>query len=298
MKFTLRQLEVFFATAMHENISVAADKLAITQSAASSALKDLEERYKTRLFDRIGKRLKLNEQGAELLPYVEGLLKQAEEVGDALERKEPAGTLAIGATLTIGNYLTVPLISSFKQQYPLSDIHLHIANTVQIASDVLAYRLDMGLIEGEYTHESLQLIPWREDELSVFCSPDHPLANKKSLGESDLPLVDWVLRERGSGTRQSFDRAMQGILNQLNIFMELEHTEAIKCAVDDAGVVGCISKIALEDDIRRGRFVELELTGRNMVRTLFLIKHKQKFVSQSLRRWFDHCQNSLENGEH
>lgn len=293
MRFTLRQLEVFFATAKYGNISAAAHELAMTQSAASSALKDLEARYNTQLFDRAGKRLRLNSDGAELMPHVEGLLQHAENVVDVLERREPSGSLSVGATLTIGNYLAVPLISTFKRDYPLSDIKLHIANTVQIAQDVLAFKLDMGLIEGEYSHQDLEVMPWCEDELMVFCSPKHPLAGKKKLGEEQLLSASWVVRERGSGTRQRFDRAMQGILNEINIFMELGHTEAIKGAVDSGDVIGCISKTALKGDIDRGRFVRLKVPKRSMERKLYLIRHKQKYASLSLNRWMAHCQASI-----
>lgn len=290
MRFTLRQLAIFLATAQRGNITEAADSLAMTQSAASNALKDLEGRYQTQLFDRVGKRLQLNALGAELLPYAEGLLTQAEELEDVLQRREPSGQLNVGATLTIGNYLAVPLITEFKHQYPLSDLRLHVANTQQIAREVLAYQIDVGLIEGEFSHAELQVHPWRDDELAVFCSPKHALASQQQLDDSDIISARWVLREKGSGTRQTFDRAMQGMHNELTVFMELEHTEAIKRAVDTGEVLGCISRIALADDVSRGRFIELKIPQRNMRRKFYLITHRRKYLSQSLKRWIDHCQ--------
>jgi len=291
MRFTLRQLSIFAETARCGNISEAADRLAMTQSAASSALKGLEEQYSTQLFDRVGKRLQLNAMGQELLPYVEGLLTQVAEVEDVLQRREPSGSFNIGATLTIGNYLAIPLITAFKKQYPLSDLKLHIANTEQIAGEVLAFRIDMGLIEGEYSHPDLYVQPWRNDELAVFCSPEHSLANTAVLNDAAIVQAQWVTREQGSGTRQTFDRAMQGLHNDTSVFMELEHTEAIKCAVDTGDVLGCISRIALEDDFRRGRYVELSVPHRDMRRKFYLVTHRKKFVTQNLERWISHCRS-------
>lgn len=291
MRFTLRQLSIFAATAQCGNISEAADRLAITQSAASSALKGLEEQYGILLFDRVGKRLQLNALGRELLPYAQGLLTQVEEVNDVLQRREPSGSFNIGATLTIGNYLAIPLITAFKKQFPLSDLKLHIANTEQTAGEVLAFNIDIGLIEGEYSHRDLDVSPWRSDELAVFCSPQHALANTPVLDDHAIIAAQWVTREKGSGTRQTFDRAMQGLHNDTTIFMELEHTEAIKCAVDTGDVLGCVSRIALEDDFKRGRYVELKVPHRDMRRKFYLVTHRKKFVTQSLERWIVHCRS-------
>lgn len=292
MKFTLRQMEVFLATARMSSLSRAAESLAMSQSAASGALQDLEQRYATRLFDRVGKRLQLNAEGRELLAAAEALLSQADEIEHILLQHEPAGAVRVGATLTIGNYVAIPILSRFKQQYPQIDIQLHVANTVHIARQVLQFELDMGLIEGEYAHPDLSVTPWRDDELLVFCAPAHPYAKLSQLTERELLDARWVLRERGSGTRQTFDRAMQGLHNQLQIFLELEHTEAIKRAVESGVGIGCLSKIALQDGLDNGRFVALPVPGRNMQRKFYRIMHAKKHLSKSLSRWIDYCEQS------
>ncbi|MBT8139252.1 MAG: LysR family transcriptional regulator [Gammaproteobacteria bacterium] len=290
MKYTLRQLEVFLATAREGNVSKAAEQLSMSQSAASGALQDLEQRYSTRLFDRVGKRLRLNGQGKALQPLVASLLGQAAEVEQLLQQNEPSGELKVGATMTIGNYLAVPILTRFRRDFPDISIHLHIANTTSIAQQVLNFDLDIGLIEGEYAHEDLQVGAWRDDELTVFCSPSHPYVNKRTLKEKDLVSAQWILRERGSGTRQTFDRAMQGLQNRINIFLELEHTEAIKQAVAGAAGLGCLSKIALQDEIASGKFVALATPGLDMHRKFYFILHAQKYRGSSLERWLDYCQ--------
>ena len=289
MRFTLRQIDVFLATARLQNISRAAENLAMSQSAASGALQDLEQRYNTRLFDRVGKRLQLNAQGYQLLPFAEALYSQAREVDNVLLQDELSGALNIGATLTIGNYVVIPIIIRFKSDYPLINSQLHVANTVNIAQQVLNFELDIGLIEGEYAHADLSVTAWRADELVVFCSPEHSYASQLQLSDQQLIEASWILRERGSGTRQTFDRAMQGLQNSLSVFLELEHTEAIKRAVAAGVGLGCLSRIALQDDFAAGRLIPLSVPQRDMQRHFYMIVHAKKYQSQTLRRWIDYC---------
>ena len=291
MKFTLRQLQVFLATAHYQNISRAADSLAMSQSAASGALRDLEQRYDAQLFDRVGKRLQLNAHGNAIRPLAESLMSEAQEVEAALEQREAVGNLNVGATLTIGNYIAIPIIARFKNDYPAVDIRLHVANTEHIAEEVLNFDLDIGLIEGEYSHPDLLVEPWRADELVVFCAPDHPYAQLKDQQLTDKQLIEaqWILREQGSGTRQTFDRAMQGLLNELDIHLELEHTEAIKRAVEAGLGLGCLSGITLSDAFKRGSLVPLAIKHRDMHRHFYFVTHKKKFQSRGLQCWLDCC---------
>lgn len=289
MHYTLRQLEVFLATARHENVSRAAEELAMSQSAASGALAELERQFSVKLFDRLGKRLQLSELGRELRPEAENLLARAEAFEQSLRGSEAAGALRIGATLTIGNYLAVGMIAAFRERFPDADLSLHVANTESIVQRVARYELDIGMIEGEMNHPRLETIHWRGDELQVFVSPDHPLAGKRRVSDEDLVQLPWIVREQGSGTRQTFERAMHGILPDLDIRMELQHTEAIKRAVEAGLGVSCLSAITLREAFGRGSLVPLHIPHRDFSRQFNLIVHRQKFHSRTLTRWLDLC---------
>ena len=290
MRFTLRQLQVFLAVAHHGNVSRAADTLAMSQSAASSALQDLEQRYSTQLFDRVGKRLQLNAEGARLRPQAEALLDQAAEVEANLTGREIAGTLRVGATLTIGNYLAVPILASCMRQYPDLAVRLHVDNTEHIAQSVLNYEFDVGLIEGEFLHPDLGITAWQPDELVVFAAPGHPLAKQRAaLSREQLCAVPWIVRESGSGTRQTFDRAMHDLASELNIHLELEHTEAIKRAVAAGLGVGCLSKIALADSFERGALAPLTVNGRDFTRNFYFVTHQRKYASRALEAFIACC---------
>lgn len=290
MKYSFRQLEVFLAAAHFQNITRAAESLAMSQSAASSALKELESQFDIQLFDRVGKRLQLNELGRLYRPKAEALLAQARELEQAFSKHSEVGALKVGATLTIGNYLAVGVMAEYMSSPNHPKVSLEVANTSTIARRVRDFELDIGLIEGELQASELEVIPWREDRLVAFCSPAHPLAGKGKLTDDDLRAATWILREQGSGTRQSFERGMHGLLPDLNVLLELEHTEAIKRAVEANLGIGCLSEVVLADAFKRGSLVPLAIPHRQFDRHFYFILHKQKYRSAGIARWMTLCQ--------
>ncbi|HEY0705383.1 MAG TPA: LysR substrate-binding domain-containing protein, partial [Polyangia bacterium] len=199
------------------------------------------------------------------------------------------GRLRVGATLTIGNYLAVALIARFMRQHPGAELTLTVANTEEVARQVANFEIDIGLVEGEIEHPDLDVTVWREDELAVFCGPQDPLARKRLLTDEDLRRADWVVREVGSGTRQTFDRAMHGILPELRIVLALQHTEAIKSAVAEGLGLGCLSRMVLEAEFERGTLKPCRVPHRDFRRQFFFLLHKQKYRTVGIERWLEVC---------
>jgi DNA-binding transcriptional LysR family regulator len=289
MRYTLRQLQVFLAVARDESVSQAARALAMSQSAASASLSDLERQFGVRLFDRLGKRLQLSDLGRALRPRAEAVLEQARDLERALEDRQDIGRLRIGATLTIGNHVVVPLMARLMREHPAAEVTLAVANTEEIARQVVNFEIDVGLIEGEVEQPDLEVTPWRPDELVVFCAPAHPFARKRRLSDADLRRAAWIVRERGSGTRQAFDRAMRGLLPELQIALALQHTEAIKEAVAAGLGVGCVSRLALRDAFAAGTLHPCRVPHRDFRRQFFFLLHRQKHRSRGVLRWLDLC---------
>lgn len=298
MRFTLRQLEVFLAVARDESVSSAAKALAMSQSAASGSLADLERQFDLQLFDRIGKRLQLNDLGRSLRPRAEAVLDQSLALERAFASQKEVGRLRVGATLTIGNYLAVPLMARFMREHKDAELTLAVANTEEIARQMANFEIDVGLIEGEVEHPDLETTPWRDDRLVVFCAPGHPFARKRALTDSDLRAADWIVREHGSGTRQAFDRAMRGLVPDLRIALALQHTEAIKGAVAAGLGIGCVSQIALEDAFKRRSLHPCRVPHRDFRRQFFFLLHKHKYRSAGIERWLELCraQAGMEQG--
>lgn len=289
MRFSLRQLEVFLAVARSESVSRAASELGMSQSAVSGALADLERQFDIQLFDRIGKRLRLSQLGHSLRPRCDALHEQAIELERAFGSPSDIGGLRVGATLTIGNYVTVPLMARFMREHPGARITLEVANTAEIARRVANFEIDVGLVEGQLHDPSLDVSAWCDDELVVFCAPGHPFAGRAALSDQDLLDAHWIVREPGSGTRQAFEHAMHGIVSDLQIALELQHPEAIKSAVEAGVGIGCVSRLALKDAFRRGVLTPCNVPGRDFRRQFCFVLHKQKHRSASIQTWLELC---------
>lgn len=288
MKLTLRQLEVFAAIARSENVSQAAATLAMSQSAASSALAELERQFDCPLFDRAGKSLHLNSTGRGLLPQVEDLLARAIGIESYLAGGT-LGPLAVGATLTIGNYLATLVVADYLQRHPASTISLHVANTRDIVERLRRFELDIGLIEGEVHDPDLMQEPWLDDSLVVFCAPRHPLATAGAADTALLARQKWIVRERGSGTRALFDRVVGSAIPELFVQLELEHTEAIKRAVESGLGIGCLSRLSLREAFRRGSLVEIRTPQFDLGRHFHFVRHRQRHVSPAMRTFLARC---------
>lgn len=292
MRYTLRQLEVFLAVARTGNVSRAGELLHLSQSAVSGALAELERQFDMLLFDRVGKRLRLSDVGAALRPRAEAVLDAARELEAEFAGRTRAGTLRVGATLTIGNYLVVPLMARYMRDEPGATIALQIANTETIARRVVNFEIDVGLIEGELSHPALEVTPFLADELVVFAAPGHPLARKRALTDDDLVQAPWIVRERGSGTRQAFERAMHGLLPRLQLALELQQTEVIQRAVESGLGLGCLSRLVVADAVQHGRLKPLRVPGRDFSRQFYFVLHKRKHRSAMLERWLELCRDA------
>lgn len=292
MKFSLRQLQIFLTIAEHENITKAAHSLHMSQSAASAALQALESNYAVSLFNRQGKRLTLSSIGHTLRTEAEALITHAQAFELSLQKHEDIGHLRIGASFTIGNHLAIPYLADYLHRYPNANVAFDVANTPDVVSQVLNHKVDIGMIEAEVQHRDLELIPWREDKLVVFCSPSHPLAQKKTLSDKDIKNAQWILREADSGARQTFNKALSGLIPELNVYLEFKHNEAIKQAVEAGLGIGCLSEIVLRNNFNNGDLQPLILPKRDMSRTFYFALPKKRHPQAAIEQWINICTRS------
>ncbi|NMM14128.1 MAG: LysR family transcriptional regulator [Rhodoferax sp.] len=298
MRLTLRQLFIFTAVADTGSTIAAGLRVALSQSATSCALNELESLLGTQLFDRIGKRLLLNDNGRALLPQARALLDATQEIegqfgiGAAGGKGVLATRLRVGASTTIGNYLLPALVASYQRAWPTVGIDVHIGNTREVALSVTRLEVDMGLIEGPCHEADLLVLPWREDKLVIVCASGHPLRDEVAHNRvtvKSLRQARWLLREPGSGTREAVEHALLPHLNHLNGEMQLGSTEAIKQAAAEGLGLACLSLCAVQDLLTLGRLVVLNTTLPRLTRRFYLIRHRQKQFSANLERFAAHC---------
>ena len=299
MRITLRQLAVFTAVADAGSTTAAAGRIALSQSATSAALNELEAVLEARLFDRVGTRLVLNDTGRGLLPQARAVLDGAAGIerdfgvaAGARDASAPA-LLRVGASTTIGNYLLPTLIADWRRARPEAQVDVAIANTAAVAAAVARMEVDVGLIEGPCHEPDVVARPWREEELVVACAPSHPLLGgdpSRKLDVATLRRAAWLLREPGSGTREAVQAALQPHLHQLHEGLHFGGTEAIKQAAVEGLGFTCLSLFAVRDLIELGRLVCVRTTLPRLVRRFWLIHHRRKQFSRGLAAFVEFCE--------
>jgi len=287
LRVSLRQLEVFVATARAGSTRAAADHVARSQSAASAALADLEASLGVQLFDRVGRRLELNENGRALLPKAASLLDQAMEL-EHLFSGEHAAVLRIAASLTVGEYLLPEVLARWKREHPASPVQLMIGNTSEVIAAVAAYEVDVGFIEGPQKHPDLIVRPWRSDELVVVAAPSHPLAGRVA-GRQQLRDAVWALREPGSGTREAVDRWLVERVGLLHVDFELGSPEAIKRLVAAGAALGCMPREVVARELEQGTLAEVATRLPRATRRLSMVLHRDKHLGRGTEDFVRHC---------
>jgi DNA-binding transcriptional LysR family regulator len=293
MHVTLRQLQIFRAIALSGSTTAAAQSVPLSQSAASAALNELERLLNARLFDRVGKRLLLNDRGRALLPTALAVLDGARNLEAAFNTDHDSVIdLHLFASTTVGNYILPRLLARFRERVPAAQLQLQIGNTRDVVTAVRDFDADLGLIEGPCHASDIVVLPWLEDELVIVASPTHPLAKAAKRGKltaKQLSRSCWLLREPGSGTREAVEQALLPHLVDLQSTMTLGSSESIKNAVAEGLGVSCLSRYVVQDLADADRLSVLATRLPRLTRQLTIVHHRRKLLSESLRGFIAHC---------
>lgn len=290
MHLTLRQLQIFTAVANNGSTAAGAEAIALSQSAASAALNELEGLLAARLFDRVGKRLVLNDNGRLLLPQARQMLDAASVIerqfADSAATTATAGFgLHIGASTTIGIYVLPGILAAFNTAAGHVRPRITIANTAEIAAAVANFEVDAGLIEGPCHEPGLQVEPWIEDELIIVGQGGAGRrVSLKALGEAG-----WLLREPGSGTREAVEQALTPHLHYLPVAGEFSNSEAIKHAVAAGLGIACLSRSVVADALATGSVVELATPLPMLKRRFYMVTNRDKILSSRLTAFLEAC---------
>lgn len=253
---SIKQLRVFVTTAQQGNLGDSADALFMTRSAASQALKGLEQQLGVQLFDRVQQRLVLNSQGYFLMPMAIDLLACQQGIWEQFAPESSMGQLRIGASLTIGNFVLPQVLASLKSSMPLPDISL--ANSSQLQQQLKRYELDVALIESNVIDREFERRHWMQDEMIIIASPDHPLAQQQADWQN-LAGQDWILREPNSGSREQFEHHIAPHLASMNLLLELNNISAIVGSVAAGLGLSLASRFACQQALAAGQVTQLHL---------------------------------------
>jgi DNA-binding transcriptional LysR family regulator len=292
-----RRLQVFHAVAKHLSFTKAAEALFMTQPAVTFQIKQLEEQFNTRLFDRGHGRISITPAGRLVLDYAERILSLSAELDTRLKEMtgEVAGLLLIGASTTIAEFMLPIVLGEFKARHPKVMPRLYVANSETVENRVAARTLDVGFIEGPAHLAGVASDVCCEDELQVVCAPDHALARLKSVAPRHLTPYPFVSREQGSGTREVADQYFRksGIKPEsLEVAMELGSPEALKGLVATGLGFTILSRATVVNDLRLGRLASVPLSPR-LIRNLSVVYPKEKFRSRLADTFISYAKQRL-----
>ncbi len=292
-----RRLQVFHAVAKHGSFTRAADALFMTQPAVTFQIKQLEDQYGTRLFDRRHGSITLTPAGELVLDYARRILALSDEMDIRVAELtgEMRGPLLVGASTTIAEFMLPRVLGEFNALYPQVRARLIVGNSVSIESQVADHALDVGLIEAPAKQSGLSSLNCCEDELQVICVPDYPLAEFAALRPGDLVDYEFISREPGSGTRAITDSyfAEHGIAPEtLKAQMELGSPEALKGVVATGLGFAIVSRAVAAKEIELGELRGIPLDPP-LKRGLYLVHPQERFQSKLLATFIDFARRKL-----
>ncbi len=290
-----RRLKVFHSVARLLSFTKAAESLHMTQPAVTFQVRQLEEQFNTRLFDRTHNRIALTEAGRAVYSHASRIFELYDEMDNAVREitGDVSGVLIIGASTTISEYMLPALLGEFKRTYPEVSLRLKVGNTDAIVSMVESNVIDLGVVEAPVTNKHLSVELCREDQLVAIVPPEHPLSGCKKISVEKILKYPYISREEGSGTRDVFIEYLQqqGFdENQLDIIMELGSPEAIKGAVEAGIGVTVMSRTTLHKELALGSLTAIAFDPP-LVRPFSFVHQRQKFRQRAMDELLSFARN-------
>lgn len=279
---TLRHLKIFVEVARTGKMSTAAQNCFISQPTVSQAIRELEEHYHVRLFERLSKKLYITPAGRMLLTHAMHTLAQYQLLEEAMNGISSRSSLHIGATITIGSCLLSDIVNDLNKRMDALSLYTYVGNTRTIEEKLLKSELDVGIVEGRVESPDLIATPIADDYLVLAAAPDHPLARKSLLHINELSGQKFVLRESGSGTRKLFTDYMSRMNVPYHIVCEAGCPDAIRQAVQNNGCLTAISVRLVEKDIKNHTLCIYRNKENAWDRSFYLVYHKDKFVTSPM----------------
>jgi DNA-binding transcriptional LysR family regulator len=287
---TLDQLRIFIAVAERQHVTHAAEALNLAQSAASHAIASLEDRHETKLFNRIGRHIELTDAGQAFLKEARAVLATVEAAELALMEFSnlKRGVLSVQASQTIANYWLPRHLAAFRRAYPQIEIRASIGNTAQVATAVENRETELGFVEGAIHSEQLTSSTVARDQIIVVAAPDHQLLKRKPITPRDLMEVEWVLRERGSGTRSVFEAALVEFgldVRLLRVALEFPSNEGVRAAVEASLGAAAISASVAAPSLEAGLLQQIDF--RLPEREFYVLTHRDRHPSRAARAFLE-----------
>ncbi|MGF1615500.1 MAG: LysR family transcriptional regulator [Gammaproteobacteria bacterium] len=281
-----RRLQVFHTVARMLSFTRAAEVLHMTQPAVTFQVRQLEEHFNTRLFDRTHNRISLTDAGKRVFNYSERIFELYSEMESTVRELtgDMSGVLLLGASTTVAEYMLPSLLGDFKKMHSDVTIRLCVANSDGVVSLVENNEIDLGIVEAPVSNKNLAVEVCRVDQLVAVVPPGHPLAEKTAVHATDLVDYPFIRREEGSGTHEvlvEYLKASSVSPDRLNLVMELGSPEAIKGAVETGMGISVLSRTTITKELALGTLIAIDLSPP-LERPFSFVHQKQKFRMRAM----------------
>ncbi|MCY9514573.1 LysR substrate-binding domain-containing protein [Paenibacillus apiarius] len=279
-------LKVYVTVVEQSNFSRAAKMLNLSQPGVSLHIRNLENEFGVKLIHRSSKHVKMTEAGEILYERAKQMLSLFDAAKEEIHllRDEVTGSLKIGASYTIGEYILPRLIAEFAQQYPQVDVHATIANTEDIAQAVRTNELDIGLVEGKVDYADIQVKhPFMEDEMVLVVPPDHPLSSARGADAAMLQHQVWILRENGSGTRSYCDQFIKDLGLAVKRIFVFNSNQGVKEAVMAGLGAALLSRWVIRKELEAGELCSIQVKGARITRQFFILQDTKTSSTMAMK---------------
>ena len=288
---TIRHLTIFITVADLGSMTAAAKALYISQPTVSQAITELEAHYGIKLFERFSKRIFITQNGSRLLSYARHITSLVNEMEQVIKNQEEIGSMTIGASLTIGECLLPALISTFTKKYPHFQINVIVKNTLDIEKLIALNTVDLAIVEGMVHSPDIFTTPFENDELTLVCDKEHPLYNVETVSRTELANISFIVREKGSGTRELFENAMSANEIKWRPAWECNGSDIIKSAALSGIGAAVISKRLVQNELNNGLLHSFQIEGIELKRKFSIAYHKNKYLTESMQNFISLCKN-------
>lgn len=287
---TLRHIRIFLTVCQEDfHVTRAAEAMHMTQPAVSLAIRELEEYYGVRLFDRIGRRLQITEAGLRLRESGGHIVAMFDRMEKGLRNWDAFGVLRVGASLTIGSQLMPGYVRAFRESHPDTEVQVTVATSALLEQKLLDNALDFALMEGVVHIPTIVSEAYMEDRLTVVCPADGTFRPGQVLTQAEFRSHPLLLREHGSGTRETFERVIGQAGFSVTPAWEAMSNRALLNAVASGLGISVLSARIAAQEVERGRVVPVEVEGLDFRRHFHIIYHKDKFLTASALAFMDLC---------
>ncbi|MEF9941653.1 MAG: LysR family transcriptional regulator [Lachnospiraceae bacterium] len=284
---TIRHLKIFITVADTGKMNAAAKILYISQPSVSQAIRELEDYYGIKLFERFSRKLYITDSGKQLLSYARHVVESFETMDIVMKNAGEHPKLRVGASVSVGTCLIGTIVEEVEQQQPGMNIQVVVDNTSRIEQMLQNSQLDIGIVEGvvssvDFVQESLC-----KDELVVVVGKTHEFYQKKEITLGQLEGQSLIAREDGSLLRNQYERLLLEERITLEKKWSCTNTEAIKNAVIAGSGLTILSRMLVEKEVKEGTLYIVPVHGIKVEREMQLTYHHNKYLSGHLLKFIE-----------